>query len=393
MATLREAVIVDAVRTPIGKRDGTLSKVRSDDLGAIVLNKMIERTGINPGLIDDVVTGCVTQTGEQGANISRNIVLAAGLPVTVPGTSVNRLCASSSQAFVFAAQAVMTGMQDLVAVLGVESMNRVAMGSDVGPFNPRINDRFAVVPQGTSAEFIAEKWEISRQAVDELALESQQRAGQAVDDGSFDGEIVPVKTRDVDGNEVVLKRDETPRKTELEKLAKLSPSFKADGVVTAGNSSQISDGAAGLLVTTPEYAARLKLRPRARLVTAAVAGVCPTIMLTGPIPATAKALEKSGLTLEDIGVVELNEAFATVAVACADELGLDWAKINIRGGAIALGHPLGATGARLLVTLLHLMEDRNERYGLMTLCIGFGQGQAIILEKTGLSREVRHEAA
>ena len=393
MATLREAVIVDAVRTPIGKRDGTLSKVRSDDLGAIVLNKMIERTGINPGLIDDVVTGCVTQTGEQGANISRNIVLAAGLPVTVPGTSVNRLCASSSQAFVFAAQAVMTGMQDLVAVLGVESMNRVAMGSDVGPFNPRINDRFAVVPQGTSAEFIAEKWEISRQAVDELALESQQRAGQAVDDGSFDGEIVPVKTRDVDGNEVVLKRDETPRKTELEKLAKLSPSFKADGVVTAGNSSQISDGAAGLLVTTPEYAARLKLRPRARLVTAAVAGVCPTIMLTGPIPATAKALEKSGLTLEDIGVVELNEAFATVAVACADELGLDWAKINIRGGAIALGHPLGATGARLLVTLLHLMEDNNERYGLMTLCIGFGQGQAVILERLGLQKEVRYEAA
>ena len=393
MATLREAVIVDAVRTPIGKRDGALSKVRSDDLGVIVLNKMIERTGINPGLIDDVVTGCVTQTGEQGANISRNIVLASGLPVTVPGTSVNRLCASSSQAFVMAAQAVMTGMQDLVAVLGVESMNRVAMGSDVGPFNPRINDRFAVVPQGISAEFIAEKWGISRQAVDELALYSQQRAGQAVDDGSFDGEIVPVRTRGVDGSEVVLERDETPRQTELEKLAKLSPSFKADGVVTAGNSSQISDGAAGLLVTTPEYASKLNLRPRARLVTAAVAGVCPTIMLTGPIPSTAKALENADLTLADIGVVELNEAFATVAVACADELGLDWAKTNIRGGAIALGHPLGATGARLLVTLLHLMEDRNERYGLMTLCIGFGQGQAIILEQCGLQREIRHEAA
>ena len=393
MATLREAVIVDAIRTPIGKRDGTLSKVRSDDLGVIVLNKMIERTGINPGLIDDVITGCVTQTGEQGANISRNIALAAGLPVSVPGTSVNRLCASSSQAFVFAAQSVMTGMQDLVAVLGVESMNRVAMGSDVGPFNPRINDRFAVVPQGTSAEFIAEKWDISRQAVDELALESQRRAGQAVVDGSFDGEIVPVRTTGEDGSEVVLERDETPRITEMEKLAKLSPSFKPDGVVTAGNSSQISDGAAGLLVTTPEYAAKLNLRPRARLVTAAVAGVCPTIMLTGPIPATTKALEKAELTLEDVGVVELNEAFATVAIACSEELGLDPAKTNQRGGAIALGHPLGATGARLLVTLLHLMEDNNERYGLMTLCIGFGQGQAVILERLGLQKEVRYEAA
>ncbi len=393
MATLREAVIVDAVRTPIGKRDGSLSQVRSDDLGVIVLNKMIERTGINPGLIDDVITGCVTQTGEQGANISRNIALAAGLPVSVPGTSVNRLCASSSQSFVFAAQAVMTGMQDLVAVLGVESMNRVAMGSDVGPFNPRINDRFAVVPQGISAEFIAEKWDISRQAVDQLALESQRRAGQAVEDGSFDGEIVPVRATGEDGGEVVLERDETPRQTELERLAKLAPSFKPDGVVTAGNSSQISDGAAGLLVTTPEYAAKLNLRPRARLVSAAVAGVCPTIMLTGPIPATTKALEKAELTLEDIGVIELNEAFASVAIACSEELGLDPAKTNMRGGAIALGHPLGATGARLLVTLLHLMEDRNERYGLVTLCIGFGQGQAIILEKIGLQQEVRYEAA
>ena len=393
MATLREAVIVDAVRTPIGKREGTLSKVRADDLGVIVLNKMIERTGVNPGLIDDVITGCVTQTGEQGANISRNIALAAGLPVSVPGTSVNRLCASSSQAFVFGAQAVMTGMMDLVAVLGVESMNRVAMGSDVGPFNPRINDRFAVVPQGVSSEFIAQKWEISREAVDELACESQKRANHAVADGLFDGEIVPVRTTGVDGSEVVLTRDETPRQTELSKLAKLSPSFTPDGVTTAGNSSQISDGAAGLLVTTPEYASKLNLRPRARLVTAAVAGVCPTIMLTGPIPATTRALERAGLTLDDVDLVELNEAFASVAIACGDELGLDWAKTNIRGGAIALGHPLGATGARLLVTLLHLMEDNNERYGLMTLCIGFGQGQAVILERIGLSREVRHEAA
>ena len=388
MAMLREAVIVDAIRTPIGKRDGSLREVRSDELGSIVLRELVRRAEIDPADIDDVITGCVTQTGEQGANVSRNIVLAAGLPVSVPGTSVNRLCASSSQAFVFGCQAVMTGMQDLVAVLGVESMNRVPMGSDVGPFNPAINDRFAVVPQGTSAELIAEKWELTRKAVDELALSSQRRANKAVHDGEFDREIVPVQTGDVE-----LTRDETPRETRLESLAKLKPSFKADGVITAGNSSQISDGAAGMLITTPERAQALGLTPRARLVTAAAAGVCPTIMLTGPIPATVKALDKCGLALKDIGVVEINEAFASVVLACGQDLGLDPERTNIRGGAIALGHPLGATGARLLVTMLHLLEDRKERYGLMTLCIGFGQGQTVIIERLGQVREVRHEAA
>jgi acetyl-CoA acyltransferase len=380
---VRDAVIVDAVRTPIGKRQGTLAAVRSDELGTLVLQELVRRTGIDPILLDDVVTGCVTQTGEQGANISRSIVLASGLPASVPGTSINRLCASSSQAFAFAAQAVMCGMMDLVAVLGVESMNRVPMGSDVGPFNPRINQRFAIVPQGISAELIAEKWEISRQALDELALTSQQRAMAAVKGGAFDREIMPVRHRAPDGTEVVLERDETPRETTLEKLAGLAPSFKADGVVTAGNSSQISDGAVGLLVTSMERARELGLTPRARLVAAAAAGVCPTIMLTGPIPSTRKALQLAGLTLDQMDVVELNEAFASVAIACGQELGLDWERTNIRGGAIALGHPLGATGARLLTTLLHLMEDRKARYGLMTLCIGFGQGQAIILERMG----------
>lgn len=381
MATIRDAVIVDAVRTPIGKRQGTLANVRSDELGVVVLQRLVERAGLDPALIDDVITGCVTQTGEQGANVSRNIALAAGLPVSVTGTSVNRLCASSSQAFVNGCMSVMTGLMDVVAVLGIESMNRVPMGSDVGPFNPRMNDRFALVPQGVSAELIAEKWGLSRAALDELSLMSQTRAMEAVDSGAFDREILPVDLIGSDGSPVRLERDETPRKTTLEGLAKLKASFKADGMVTAGNSSQISDGAAGLLVTTPEKAKELGLKPRARLVTAAVAGVCPTIMLTAPIPATQKALAKAGLTLEDIGPIEINEAFASVALACGLDLGLPWERTNIRGGAIALGHPLGATGARLLVTLLHLMEDRGDRYGLITLCIGFGQGQTVILER------------
>jgi len=381
LATLSDAVIVDAIRTPIGKKQGTLASVRSDELGVIVLNKLIERTGIDPVIIDDVVTGCVTQTGEQGANVSRNIVLSAGLPVSVPGTSVNRLCASSSQAFVNGCMSVMTGLMDVVAVLGVESMNRVPMGSDVGPFNPRMNDRFALVPQGMSAELIAEKWELSREQMDAFALMSQERAMAAVSNGDFDREVTPVGVIGSDGSSVLLERDETPRATKLEKLAKLKASFKEDGVTTAGNSSQISDGAAGMLVTTPAKARELGLKPRARLVTAAAAGVCPTIMLTAPIPATHKALAKAGLSLDDIGPVEINEAFASVAVACGIDLGLDWVQTNVRGGAMGLGHPLGATGARLLVTLLHLMEDRDDRYGLMTLCIGFGQGHAVILEK------------
>ncbi|HEY3357766.1 MAG TPA: thiolase family protein [Polyangia bacterium] len=378
---MREAVIVDAIRTPIGKKGGTLSKVRSDELGVIVLNELLRRTGIDPEQIDDVVTGCVTQTGEQGANISRNIVLAAGLPVTVPGTSVNRLCASSVQAFVNAAQAVMSGMMDLTVVLGVESMNRVAMGSDLGSLSPRLMERFAVVPQGISAELIAEKWELGRGQNDELALMSQDRALKAVRSGAFQREIVPVRATGDDGKPVVLEQDETPRDSSMEKLAKLPPAFKPDGVITAGNSSQISDGAAGLIVTTPEKAKQLGLEPRARLVTYAVAGVCPTIMLTAPIPATRKALAKAGLGLADVGVVEINEAFSSVVLACGQDLGFDWSKTNIRGGAIALGHPLGATGARLLTTALHLMEDRKERYGLVTLCIGFGQGETVILER------------
>jgi acetyl-CoA acetyltransferase family protein len=378
---IRDAVIVDAIRTPVGRKGGTLSKVRSDELGVIVLNELIRRNGIDPRELDDVVTGCVTQTGEQGANVSRTIVLSAGLPVSVPATSVNRLCASSLQAFVNGAQSIMCGMMDLVAVLGVESMNRVPMGSDMGSLNPRIMERFAMVPQGISAELIAEKWELSRKDLDEVALLSQTRAMGALRGREFVRETVPVKALGEDGKPVELFQDETARDTTLEALGGLKPAFKADGVVTAGNSSQISDGAAGLLVASPEKARALGLKPRARLVTYAVAGVCPTLMLTGPIPATRKALDRSGLKLSDIGVVEINEAFASVVVAAARDLGLDLERTNMRGGAIALGHPLGATGAKLLTTALHLMEDKNSRYGLVTMCIGFGLGETIILEK------------
>jgi acetyl-CoA acyltransferase len=381
VATLREAVIVDAIRTPIGKKGGTLAKLRSDDLGALVLRELVRRSGLDPHQIDDVITGCVTQIGEQGANVGRNIVLASGLPATIPGCSINRLCASSLQSFVNAAQAVMCGFMDLCVALGVESMNRCPMGSDLGGINPQIMERFAVVPQGMSAELIAEKWELDRAANDELALLSQQRAMAALRAGEFQREILPVALPGEDGTLVELSQDETPRDSTLAKLGALQPSFKADGVITAGNSSQISDGVAGLVVTTPEKAKALGLTPRARLVSYGVAGVCPTIMLTGPIPATQKALAKAGLTVADIDVVEINEAFSSVVLACGRELGLDWEKTNIRGGAIALGHPLGATGAVLLTKTLHLLEDRKARYGLVTMCIGFGLGQTVIIER------------
>jgi acetyl-CoA acetyltransferase family protein len=381
VATLREAVIVDCIRTPIGKKGGTLAKLRSDELGALVLRELVRRTGVDPAQIDDVVTGCVTQIGEQGTNIGRNIVLCSGLPVTIPGTSVNRLCASSLQAFVNAAQSVMCGFMDICVALGVESMNRVSMGSDLGGINQHLMERFAVVPQGVSAELIAEKWEFGKTANNELALVSQQRAMKALRAGEFKRETVPVSLRAEDGTPVQLDQDETPRDSTLEKLMSLQPSFKADGVITAGNSSQICDGAAGLMVTTPEMAKKLGLKPRARLVTYGVAGVCPTIMLTGPIPATQKALQKAGLKIADIDVVEINEAFSSVVLACGQDLGFDWEKTNIRGGAIALGHPLGATGAILLTKIVHLLEDRKARYGLATMCIGLGVGQTVIIER------------
>ncbi|HYF00756.1 MAG TPA: thiolase family protein [Planctomycetota bacterium] len=364
-----DAVILDALRTPIGRQGGALSHRRPDDLAADVLAEIVRRNGVKPADIDDVVLGCVTQVQEQGFNVARNAALAAGLPASVPGTSVNRLCASGLQACAFAAQAVAAGQMDLVLAGGTESMTRVPMGSDGGPFSSRIVERFELVPQGLSAEFIAEKWGFSRRQIDEFSYASHQKALAA----DFSREILPV-----DG----VSKDEGPRKdTSVEKMGTLKPAFKPDGVLTAGNSSQISDGAAALLVASPEKAKQLGKKPRARFVATAAVGVDPTIMLTGPIPATEKVLKRAGLQIKDIDLFECNEAFAPVVMAWMKELSIDPARVNVNGGAVALGHPLGCSGARLLVTLLHEMEKRDVRRGLATLCIGMGQGLATIIER------------
>ncbi len=365
----RDALILDALRTPIGKNDGGLRGWRADDLAGEVLSAIVKRNGVNPAEIDDVVLGCVTQTSEQGVNIARNAALAAGFPVTVPGTSVNRLCASGLQACAVAAQAVMAGQMELAIGGGTESMSRVPMGSDAGAFSPRILDRFDLVSQGISAEFIAEKWGISRKQLDEFSYASHQKALQA----PFKDEILPIGG---------VTADEGPRKeTSLEKMGTLKAAFKEGGVITAGNSSQISDGAAALLIASPEKAKALGRKPRARFVATVAAGVDPTIMLTGPIPATEKVLRLAGLKLKDIDLFECNEAFAPVVLAWMKETGVDAARVNVNGGAIALGHPLGCTGARLLTSILHELERRKGRYGLVTLCIGMGQGMATIIER------------
>jgi acetyl-CoA acetyltransferase family protein len=365
----RDALILDALRTPVGRKDGGLRTWRADDLAALVLAELVRRNGIDAGDVDDVVLGCVTQTAEQGVNVARNAALAAGFPVTVPGTSVNRLCASGLQACANAAQAVASGQQDLVLAGGAESMTRVPMGSDAGPFSARILERFELVPQGISAEFIAEKWGFSRRQIDEFSFESHRKALAA----DFKPELLPVGA---------VAADEGPRKdTSVEKMGTLKPAFREDGVITAGNSSQISDGAAALVVASPEKARALGRKPRARFVATAAAGVDPTIMLTGPIPATEKVLRKAGLKLADIDLLECNEAFAPVVLAWMKETGVDPKKVNVNGGAIALGHPLGCTGARLVTTLLHELERRKGRWGLITLCIGVGQGLATVIER------------
>jgi acetyl-CoA acetyltransferase family protein len=363
------ALILDARRTPIGRGGGVLAHRRSDELAADLIADLLRRGNLKPSEIDDVVLGCVTQTGEQGFNVARNAALAAGLPVTVPGTSVNRLCASSLQAIAVAADAVVAGAADLVVAGGTESMSRVPMGSDGGPFSPRILDRFDLVPQGISAEFIAAKWGFSRAQLDAFSLESHQKALKA----DFAREILPV-----DG----VAADQGPRKdTSLERMAGLKPAFKEGGVVTAGNSSQISDGAAAVVVASEAKAKTLGAKPRARILACVSVGVDPTIMLTGPIPATAKVLKKAGLALKDIDLFECNEAFASVVLAWMKETGVDPSRVNVNGGAVALGHPLGATGARLVTTILHELERRRLRLGLVTLCIGMGQGMALILER------------
>jgi len=383
---MSDAYILEATRSAVGKNRGTLSATRPDDLAAMVLNGLVDRAGVDPAHVADVVMGCVTQVDEQGGNIGRMAPLIAGWPVEVTGTSVNRMCGSGLQTVNFAAQGVMSGMQDLVVGAGVESMSRVQMGSDMGPVSEKLRDRFDVVNQGISAELIAEKWGFSRQQLDELAIESHRRAVEAIDEGYFEREITPVEVTNPDGDEVVFEVDGGPRRnTSLEKIAGLDPAFKDDGVVTAASSSQISDGSAAVLIGSEQAAEELEVEPRARFVAMETAGVDPTIMLTGPIPATRKVLDRAGLELDDIGLFEVNEAFASVVLAWAEETSENpealLERTNVNGGAMAMGHPLGATGAKLLTTLLHEMERRDVRYGLTTLCIGFGQAVATIIER------------
>jgi acetyl-CoA acyltransferase len=386
--TEREAVIVTAVRTAIGRRNGRLKDWHPVDLMAQVLKEVVKRAGIEAGLVDDVIVGCVSQVGEQGLNIGRNAVLAAGFPEGVPGTTVDRQCGSSQQAIHFAAQGVLAGAYDIVIAGGVESMTRVPMGSTSqgpgAPFGPLMVERYnhGLVHQGISAELVAQKWEISREQLDEFSLESHRRAARATAEGRFASQIVPIPVKDEEGKTILFERDEGIRSdTSLEKLASLKPSFKPDGLITAGNSSQISDGAAAVLIMERATAERLGLKPRARFVSFALAGDDPILMLTAPIPATEKVLQKAGLSLEQIDLIEINEAFASVVLAWQKSTGADLAKVNVNGGAVAIGHPLGASGARITTMLLHELERSGGRYGLQTICEGGGTANAMIIER------------
>ena len=387
MATMREAVIVEAVRTPVGRRGGKLKDWHPVDLLAQTLATLVQRTGIDANLIEDVIVGCVSQVGEQGLNVGRNAALAAGFPESVPGTTVDRQCGSSQQAIHFAAQGVISGAYDVVIAGGVEAMTRVPMGSTSKgpgePFGPRMVERYhnGLVHQGISADLIAHKWEMSREDLDKYSLESHRRAAQATAEGRFTSQIVPIQVKNEDGTTSELSRDEGIRPdTSLEKLASLKPAFKPDGLITAGNSSQISDGAAAVLIMDRETAEKLGFKPRARFVSFSVAGADPIFMLTGPIPATQKALAKAGLTIDQIDLVEINEAFASVVLAWQHDIGADLSKVNVNGGAIAIGHPLGASGARLTTVLLHELERTGGRYGLQTICEGGGMANGMVIE-------------
>jgi acetyl-CoA acyltransferase len=382
------AVIVDAVRTPLGRRNGRLKDWHPVDLAAHTLQALVERVDLDPALVDDVIMGCVMQVGEQSLNIGRNATLAAGFPDTVPATTIDRQCGSSQQALHFAAQGVMAGAYDIVIAAGIEGMTRTPMGSSVlpgsNPFGTKLVERYPdLVPQGISAEMIAEKWGISREANDAFSVESHLRAAAATEEGRFEHEIVPV-TVTIDDTTETMDRDEGIRpESNIEKLATLKPAFKPDGVITAGNSSQITDGSAAVLVMSEERANELGLTPRARFHAFALAGVDPVIMLTGPIPATTKILEQAGMKLDEMDLVEINEAFSSVVLAWEQEHHPDMAKVNVNGGAIALGHPLGASGTRIMTTLLNELERRGARWGLQTMCEGGGMANATIIERLG----------
>ena len=377
-----EAVIVEAVRSPVGKRNGGLSGVHPAELSAQVLNGLVERAGVDPALVDDVIWGCVMQAGEQALDIARTALLTAGWPESVPGVTVDRQCGSSQQSVHFAAAGVVAGHYDVVVAGGVESMSRTPMGSSLAgggnPYPAGFKDRYSKTPnQGIGAEMIAEQWGLSRTDLDQFSLDSHEKAAAAQDAGAFEDQIVAIK--DQDGNPV-LKDEGIRRGTTLEKMGQLKPAFREDGVIHAGNSSQISDGSAALLFMSAEKAKELGLKPLAKVHTAVLAGADPVIMLTAPIPATQKALKRSGLTIDQIGAFEVNEAFAPVPMAWLKDIGADEKKLNPNGGAIALGHPLGGSGARIMTTLLYHMRDNGIQYGLQTMCEGGGQANATILE-------------
>ena len=394
------AVIVDAVRTAGGKRHGKLSGWHSVDLAAETLKALVGRNDLDPGLVEDVIMGCVSQIGAQGFNVARNAVLAAGFPESVPGTSVDRQCGSSQQAMHFAAQGVMAGQYDVVIAAGVEVMSLVPMGASAGqgvgmPFGPTVGERYApkggLVPQGIGAEMIAERWNLSREDLDAFSASSHQKAARATAEGRFEREILPVSLKHKDketgkvteSDEMVTADEGIRPDSSVESLGKLKPAFKPDGLITAGNSSQITDGASAVLIMSEEKANALGLRPRARFHAFSLAGDDPQIMLTAPIPATAKILERAKMTLEDIDLVEINEAFAPVCLAWAKEHHADMDKVNVNGGAIALGHPLGASGTKLMATLLNELERTGGRYGLQTMCEGGGMANATIIERLG----------
>jgi len=389
MMTQREAVIVEAVRTAVGRRGGRLKDWHPVDLLAQTLSALVQRSTIDPGVVEDVIVGCVSQVGEQSLNVGRNAVLAAGFPETVPGTTVDRQCGSSQQAIHFAAQGVLSGAYDVAIAGGVEVMTRVPMGSSYmqgpgEPFGSQMLKRYdnGLVHQGISADLVAQKWEISRNELDEFSLESHRRAARATAEGRFSSQIVPIPVKNEDGTTSVFEQDEGIRTdTSLEMLASLKPAFKPDGLITAGNSSQISDGAAAVLIMERETAERLGLKPRARFVSFSLAGDNPILMLTAPIPATFKALERAGLTMNDIDLVEINEAFASVVLAWQRETRTDFQRVNVNGGAVAIGHPLGASGARLTTVLLHELERTGGRYGLQTICEGGGMANGMVIER------------
>jgi acetyl-CoA acetyltransferase family protein len=389
---MSEAVIIDAVRTPVGKKNGALSRVRPDDMLALALRELVDRVKLDPAEVEDVVAGCVSQVGEQSMNMAREAALIAGFPVDVPGTTVERFCGSGQQAVNFAAQAVKSGAMDVVIGSGVESMSRIPMGSDVlaepnpfgdsvGAISPKLQDLYEIIPQGLSANRVAQKYGINREEMDRFSLQSHHKSVAAIDEGRFKNEVVPVEVKD-NGNSHVVDTDEGPRReTSYEKIASLPPAFEPEGMITAGNSSQISDGAAAVLVMSEDKAKQLGLKPRARIVATAAVGTDPTLMLEGPIPATAKVLKKAGLELKDIDLFEVNEAFAAVVLAWLKETGADPEKVNYNGGAIALGHPLGCSGAKLITTVLNELERQDARYGLVTMCIGHGMGTGTIIER------------